>query len=146
MFSTAVVAADSIIAGLLTVPSPAQPAVRSGNLRRAGLRFVRQLRRHVFGRVPQDHKLARGKWQESVSTPIRSGEFYLERGTIVGHHYCTDLPATQEQRLTCFEMPDRQVFQQSHHIVQVNVVVHDSHDIASCQPRKVFPVSNNPCT
>jgi hypothetical protein len=40
---------------------------------------------------PQDHEFALGDWQEGVGTPIRSGEFYLERGAIVGHHYCTDL-------------------------------------------------------
>ena len=75
---------------------------------------------------------------------VRSSEFHLEGRTIVGHHHCADLAATQEEGLPRFEMLDWQVFEQSHHIVQVNIAVHELHDIASGQPRKVFSMSNNP--
>jgi len=77
---------------------------------------------------------------------VGSSEFYLECRTIVGHHHGTDLATAQEERLTCFEVLDWQIFQQSHRIMQVNVAIHGSHDITGRQPREVFPMSNNPRT
>jgi hypothetical protein len=92
-----------------------------GDLEGEGL--TSDLRRSVFGCIPEEHQLALGDREEGVRPTITSREFDLER-RVVGHDDRADLAATQKQRQAGLEVPGRRVLEQRYHVVQVNLTVH----------------------